>query len=353
VLKLSPLPRTLDAACRDAGHRKVSVRLSAIADLATLAGQGKRTAADLLRALLRDDPAPAVRGEAALGLADAGAVAALPDLLEASDEAHLRVRQMAVVALGELGGQLDAADPVRGAVVRRLQGLLDAPEPELRFQSLIGWVRVVGALDDDVLGRSFADPDGEVRHVALRLAEERWLSRDPFPEEARRLCRSGLGDPDLRVRVLAAVILGRAGDDAGSAVLVEAVAARTGGDPEDTEQAIQLVGELGIREAARPLALRAFGGMPFPTDPFAWQARIALARLGDARARASILRGLTAWTRETRSLSAVAAGRAGLEEARPVLEAMARDARRAEPSAVAEALETLGTQKAPAGSSEP
>jgi hypothetical protein len=54
----------------------------------------------------------------------------------------------------------------------------------------------------------------------------------------------------------------------------------------------------------------------------AWHARIALARLGHARARAEILTDLGSWRRETREAAVVAAGRARMGEARGALESL-------------------------------
>jgi hypothetical protein len=63
--------------------------------------------------------------------------------------------------------------------------------------------------------------------------------------------------------------------------------------------------------------------------------------MGDARARAAILRALSAYSRDTRTLAVVAAGRANLFEALPIIAAMRADERRADPTAVEEALKAL------------
>jgi HEAT repeat protein len=76
-------------------------------------------------------------------------------------------------------------------------------------------------------------------------------------------------------------------------------------------------------------------------DPFAWQARVALARLGHDRARQGILKGLRAWTRDVRTLAVAAAGRARLTEARALIETMRGDPERADPEAVEVALGLL------------
>src|SRR5262245_55996315 len=97
------LPRTLEAALRDVKHERPAVRLSALRDLVRLTrGPARlRAVAALGEALLRD-PSAESRSEAALGLADAGAHEARAELLAALEDAHVRVRQMAVLALGEV-----------------------------------------------------------------------------------------------------------------------------------------------------------------------------------------------------------------------------------------------------------
>jgi HEAT repeat protein len=150
------------------------------------------------------------------------------------------------------------------------------------------------------------------------------------------------------VRLAAAIFLGRCGDDAGRAVLAEAVG-RNGErlDPVDEHAAIELCGVLDIGEARASLARR---GLGLGRDPFSWHCRVALARLGDERARAAILKGLTAWTRDTRTHAVAAAGQAGLSEAEPRLRSMADNPQDAEPDAVREALRLLAVARDSAGS---
>jgi hypothetical protein len=87
---------------------------------------------------------------------------------------------------------------------------------------------------------------------------------------------------------------------------------------------------LSLREAIPHLEGRAWGARRLVRSVLswgagdgarcAWHARIALARMGHARARAEILAELESWRRETREAAVVAAGRARIREARPVLE---------------------------------
>src|SRR5512142_2613001 len=104
MLGLSPLPRTLAAALRDAHDKKIDVRVSAVRDLARLAREDDhaRSVAALVD-VLENDKTPGVRAEAAIALADGAARDAVSALTRAATEdVALRVRQMALVALGEL-----------------------------------------------------------------------------------------------------------------------------------------------------------------------------------------------------------------------------------------------------------
>jgi hypothetical protein len=84
--------------------------------------------------------------------------------------------------------------------------------------------------------------------------------------------------------------------------------------------------------------------------PVSWHARVALAELGHARAKAAILRGLSAWSRDARTLAVAAAGRARLQEARAELERMRGAPERAEPDAVTDALASIDGSSSSNGS---
>jgi HEAT repeat protein len=332
---LPPLPRTVEAALRDAEHPDVRVRLSALRDLVRHVRTDARERVTLaLIALLRSDAHAEVRAEAAVALADADANGSRAALLAALEDPMLRVRQMALLALGELG------QPGDRALADRLAQALSAPEAALRFQALIACERLVPERAAALIEAALADADDEVRAMALRLARRRWPAADA-PPDLVRLARASLGDPAASVRASAALWLAPLGDARAAQVLVGVVKGdvpiESGGE---LEEAIEVAGELRL-EAARPgLERRAFGLLQ-RTSPLAWHARVALARLGDERARRAILRGLRAWSRDARTLAVVAAGRAGLGEASPRIREFSGDARRAEPEAVAEALALL------------
>jgi HEAT repeat protein len=333
---LGPLPRNYDAAVRDARDKKASVRLSAVRDLARHAGgvAGGRAIDALLHTLARDASAE-VRGAAAVALADSGSRGAVEALVRALDDASDHVRQMALLALGEV------ADPGDPRVLVAIEPSLSSDRASLRFQSLIALNRVGGDAAEPAVLAATTDSDAEVRHLAFRILEERAEGGSEvvtLGAEATRAARDGLDDESIAVRLVAAILLARSGDRTGVSVIAEAVnRVRERVDPEDLGTAIALVADLGLEEAKPGLARRAWGGV-VTRAPAAYEARTALARMGDTKARAAIVRGLSSWSRDTRTLSAVAAGRAGLVEARDRLRIMRDNPRLAEPDAVEEAL---------------
>jgi HEAT repeat protein len=329
---LSPLPRTLAAALRDAGHAKFKVRVSALRDLGRLAKDADRKPAlDALVKVLREDDAPGARAEAAVALADAEAREATEVLTLASRDENDYVRQMALLALGEVAAP---GDP--GAVAAVERALRDRA-PSIRFQALIAWSRLLPERTLPPLLAALDDEDREVRYIALRLGEERGLS-EPLLERAQ----AALSDDAAEVQLAAAILLARAQHPAGHDVLVRAVNDGHGTrQPEDENAAVELAGDLALQAARRGLERRAFGGL-MRRDRFAWQARTALAKMGDRRAIDSIVKDLSAWLRDTRTLAVAAAGKARVAEARAAIEAMRGDPNRADPDAVADALAALG-----------
>jgi HEAT repeat protein len=336
------LPRTLEAALRDLGAEKANVRVEAVRDLVRVEDEAR---ADVVRALKKalSDAAAEVRAAAATALADVRGVEALPDLLVAVEDADVMVRQMAITALGEIG---DAR------ATERLRRALTDARAEVRFQAVIAFPRVCASREDAIvalLART-RDDDPLVTQIALRMAEE--VTGEDGEIDPRFLVRARAlithAAPD--VRVAAAVLLGKRGDAAAREVL--AVAARGEAkikDREDEAAAIELAGELGIESARAGLEKRAFGGLfGFMKDPFAWHARVALARMGHPRACKEILGELGSSDYDVRTLAVAAAGRARLHAARDRIAAMKGDERRADPHAVDEALAALAEPEADA-----
>ncbi len=335
MLGLPPLPRTIAAALRDAEHPDARVRLSALADLVRhTRGVERERALIAIIALLHSDPRADLRAEAAVALADAEATGARTALLAALEDRELRVRQMAIIALGELGERGDSE------LSERLGAALGAEEPELRFQALIACERLAPEQAPALIERALGDDDDEVRAMALRLARQRWPEAGAPPAIFEH-AKAALDDKAAIVRAAAALWLAPFDVARADEVLVGVV---DGSVPlelgSDLEEAIELVGVRGLRRAGRALERRAFG-LFARVDALRWHALVALARLGDERARRRILRGLAAWTRDARTLAVVAAGRAGLREAESTIGRFRGNPRRAAPDAVEEALSQL------------
>jgi len=346
----SPLPRSLAATFRDAQSPKTRVRLSAIGDLVRWAASDERERCiDELVTLLGSDPDLEVRAAAALALADADAERSLAPLIAAATRGAPRVRQMALVAIGELAepGQRDAAGALRAG--------LDSELPALRFQALVAAHR---QFEDDrlrpELERAFADAEAKVRYVACRIVEERYFGAaratarasgqrpEVLGESWLGALRERPGDADPAVALAAAIPLARSGSEHARACVVAALNRSGGGEQlEDEQAAIELCADLGLTAARPGLMARAWGGLLGGSSPLAFQARVALARLGDARARGHILRGLSSWSRGARTRAVAAAGQARLEAARPRLLEMRGDERQADPESVREALRVL------------
>jgi HEAT repeat protein len=339
MLGFSPLPRNLEAALRDAEHARPDVRLGALSDLKRHARGGIESALRAIVARLRVDPEPQVRANAALALADIDARAELSVLVDASNDADPHVRQMALLGLGELA---EAQHPEACAAATR--GLVDAL-PAVRYQAIVALacLRREDALEALLVGSR--DADAEVRHVAFRVAEEVFGGKEAerIPLALVQRARGALRDDDLGVQLAAAILLATLGEAAGGQRLVEVLNARGRiKHAEDEIIAIELCGELELEAATPGLERRAFGVFGGRT-PVSWHARVALALMGHARAKSVILRGLSAWSRDARTLAVAAAGRARLTEARALLERMRGAPGRAEPDAVSEALAAIGS----------
>jgi HEAT repeat protein len=336
MFRAPQLPRTLEAALRDVRSQKPDVRVEAVRDLVPHAEEARDRVVRALEGALRDEAAR-VRSAAALALADIGGHEVLASLLVAMEDEDAHVRQMAITALGEIGD-------VRAT--ERLRRALADSRPEVRFQAVIAFPRVCKDPADAVkalLERTF-DKDQLVCHIALRMAEELGGEGETaVPPALLDRARALLEHESSRVRVAAAIVLGRSGDPAGAKVLVDVARGEIRAeDPEDEAAAVELCGALRL-EAARPgLERRAFGGpLSLRRDPFAWHARVALARMGHARATSEILKELGAWDRAKRTLAVAAAGRARIVAARDTIAAMRGDASRADQDAVDEALSAL------------
>lgn len=307
-----PLPRKYDACVRDLASAKAEVRASAAHDIVRHAREGEHRA-QALRLLQKalDDESPRVRAAAAIALADLRATDAVAALVVRMEDDDADVRQMAITALGEIG---DAA------ATQRLKRALTDKRPEVRYQSVIAYTRVVKDAGDvaAALATAARDDDMNVRYIAMRLAEEHGVTSDKVIELAAEL----LDDDALDVSVAAAIFLTKGGDDRGHPLVLSVIAGKTRAQKEDEREAVEVAGKAGLREAIRDLERRAFGIVSKVRDTCGFHALIALARMGNERAVASIEADLRSSNKKKRTAAMVAAGRAVLPQTLPVIEAM-------------------------------
>lgn len=355
------LPRNLEASVRDLSSARFDVRASAVEDLvrhARAAPAVRGRAMPLLIQRLADEH-PRVRAAVAIALGDLEATEGVAALLVAVEDDDAQVRQMAINALGEIG---DAR------ALARLRRALKDPRPEVRYQSVIAFARVADrslsrdidegarALDssevDDALFEAASDEDDAIAHIALRVAEERL--DDGRAPDGRLLARARAlvagahaGDVSPHVALAAAILLAKAGDGRGHETVLRVVRGeKIGGqapDKEDERAAVELAGELGLKQAVPHLERRAWGALRFIRDTCPFHARIALARMGHERARSEILAELTSTRREVLSGAVVSAGRARLIEARDAIARLTAQA--VDPELTREALARLNGTK--------
>lgn len=337
---LGPLPRTLAAALRDARHQKLQVRLSALGDLSRFAQSGDAQARSELSRALIEDTADDVRARAAMALADADVRSAIEPLLaSAARDQSTRVRQLAVLALGELA---DSADSRVASLLSEVRRDRQAP---IRFQGLLALHQLALSEAEPAIIEAMTDPDAEVRRLAYRLTEAQFADR-ALPEIAQARARAALTDSAPGVQVAAALALGRFGDASGEGIIVAVIAGRQRGATfEDQQAAIDLAARLPLERSLLWLERRAFS--LFGRDALAFDARIALARLGHSRAKSEILRGLGGLSFRARTLAAEAAGRAGLSDARAALEALRQSPSRADTEVVERALARIDGHEPP------
>jgi HEAT repeat protein len=332
--QLAPLPRKLDAAIRDLGDAKAKVRASAIGDLSRFSeGEQRDTVIRELLRMLRDEDGE-VRAQAATALGDAAATEAVMPLLVMIEDDHPLARQLAVEALGAIGD---------GRAAARLRRALDDDRAEIRFQAVIALPRVDPDDAERALAEATKDEDKAIRYIALRVAEERISThRFALGEVLATAAIEKLTDEEPEVRVAAALVLAAAGRDEGRSVLLAVVDDRLKTpEAEDEAAALEAAGKLGLEDARLGLSRRAWGVGRLLRERHGVHARIALALMGDSRARAEIVADLEAWSLLRRTAAAMSVGRVKLVEARAKLEAMRGRPDRADPNVVEEALHAL------------
>lgn len=317
-----PLPRTLAAARRDLENSKPNLRVETLRDLGQQGkGDGWSERVELVKGALADAH-PAVRRAAAVALADLDAQGAVPDLLPLLSDPDIPVRQMVVLALGEL------SEPSDAETVGRLLSLCRAGDARIRYQALAGYAGLCGVGARQEILRAAEDADAELRELAIRLARERLVIRAEnraatVDQEVRHILVRAAEDPARGARLAAQLGCLELSIAAPLGEVMRLLQGRMRPhDPGDELCAILLSGEKGVEEARPILTRRGFGWFGWSLDPYRWPIRAALARLGSSRAVASLERGLRAKSWLTRTLAVDAVGQAGVVALRAELEAL-------------------------------
>lgn len=332
------LPRRLHAALEDARSRKASVRSSALSDLARhLQSAPSPEAENSLREALRADQHPEVRATAALAIADAGFGGADRELLAALDDGDPRVRRAALIAIGEV------ADRSLPGLMAKVEQMTEAPEPALRYQALVALRHLCGIEAARRLLEALDDSDEELRWVALRLLEELAADHGDGRLEVPDWLEGGLDrigkrlqDPGPRVRLAAAILLGKMGDERAKPVLIELLSVHSACDGHDLLAAVQLVADLRLEEARPALISRARRG--WGEGELGWVSLVALARLGDTHARGEVVKELAAASLARRARAVQALIDMPVPEAADSLARLLRRPRGLDPEQLREAL---------------
>lgn len=301
LFSISPLPRTIAAALRDVSSKRPEVRRSALLDLVRHVDSPDRsTIVDVLGQVLEGDPDPLAREVVAIASADNEIVELVPRLLKTLEDPAPRVRQMVLLALGELA-QASDADVIAG-----VRTLLASPLPALRYQALVAWRRLLGSAGLSELIAALDDRDLEVRWLAWTLIEELIEVSPPSSSDAWiESLRSRCDDDDVRIRAIGAAVMARLGETSALGRLLEFVENTRGLGRRDLANIARRFGQFKFEPARAWLARHArrnwFEGTLW------WPAIVALAALGDESARSTILEELEAGSvrRRGRALEAV------------------------------------------------
>jgi HEAT repeat protein len=347
---VAPLPRTIDAALRDAEAKRVDVRRSALKDLVRhVDGPDRARVVGALGSRLRQDPDGEVRALAALACADAGARELLRDLFSALDDVAPRVVQMALLAIGELETEVSDAD------WSRLLILSGSELPALRYQALSTLFRLRAEQTIPDLLQALVDSDEEIRWLAWHLLDQ-WQARIPPPntssgggivddlrcdsileEPARLRALAALAEREPpRIRAEALLLLLRLKIPQGLALVRALVESPKGIDDGQRVALISRLGEAGYREGVPWLSR--LSKLGWFEGRLAWSATVSLAWLGDVAARKAIVAELDSRSanRRCRALEAVRTLR--VQEATSAVERLARTGAPGLPASEAEAV---------------
>ena len=277
------------AACEtDLLSEDVEVRKEVTRDLGRFSDETERPRRVTLLIQALSDENSEVRRQALLSLADLRASEAVSAILTMLSDVEIRVRQIAVLALGEV------AAPSDSEVLGRLASLLRAGDASIRYQALLARSQLAPediALD---IAQGLSDTDPEIRELAIRLGDEVLLENDrEISKELQELIVGACQDRENRVRIVAQLLAASQGWEASRDMILKIAAGRVRvREPRDEQEAIRLCGILRLESAIPSLERRAYGLLGMSLDPFRWVALGSLARLGEPRAIARLGKSL-------------------------------------------------------------
>jgi HEAT repeat protein len=252
-------------------------------------------------------------------------------------DVEIKVRQMAVVCLGEI------AEPSDDEVLGRLASLLRAGHPSLRYQALLAHshLRPDEAAADLRVG--LGDEDPEIRELSLRLIDEILIAQERhIPIELKQGVVRASADGSPHVRLVAQLVSAECGWDGPVDALLEVVSGNFRvKEPRDEQQAIVLLGRLGERTAIPHLERRAFGRLLMSFDPFRFSALSALAKMRHERALTKLRATLHARAFVDRTMAVQALGQAGDVDSLPLLRQLVGKPDRVEQESLGEVLKAL------------
>lgn len=339
---LPQLPPTFQAALRDVNAKTRDARIAAAERLARCEQEELRAATDALCTLTRDVlPVVRVAAVRALGMLELDADASTARdtlrvigraLVEKLDDRDPRVREQAMVALGQLG---DSGDET---IQHALEHGLASAYPEVRFQALAGYVETVRHAQPDKVSALLGDADAEVRGQAARALGH--FSQAEAGSALLNSLRAALADASLRVRNEAALALAKLGDRACSDALGPAL-----DDATLRHEALDAIGALGLRAHTERVAAMARWVFGSAVDRLA--AARALVRLGDPRGVETLRAALRGYRSGHRVLALQITLDLRLAELGEDLAHLAQRPRAAERGLLAEALAAVAS-KSPA-----
>lgn len=338
VFKVELLPRNLEACRRDLDHANVKVRLSSVRDLARVSENEDRTERILLLQRALGDESAEVRREALVALADLKAAEARDRVLSLLRDPEIKVRQMAVMCLGEIAKEGDEE------VAGRLASLLRAGDPSIRYQALIAHGRVKPADASLDLLPALRDEDAEIRELSVRLVDEVLLAggNGISSQLKEALVHAATEDENARVRLVAELLCAELGLVAPREMICLVIARRFRvREPRDEQRAVALAGRLELTDAAEDLRRRAFGRLGFSLDPFRWVALASLCRWGDKRAFEKLKAALGDRSPVDRMMALESLGDSGHPAALSLLRARSDNPGNLDPEVLAEALSNL------------